>query len=65
MLNFRKAREAAKEIRTLHLGNNAKKDPVAWDLSLAIEALVVELDSRLSGIERDQADILQLLRRLK
>lgn len=65
MLNFRKAQEAASEIRKLHLGNNPAKDPVAWDLALALEAMVVELNARLSQIERGQEEILQQLRRLK
>jgi hypothetical protein len=61
MLTFRKAREAFSEIRTMHIGN-AKNDPKTWDIALGLEAMVVELDSRLSTIERDQQEILRLLR---
>lgn len=63
MLNFAKAREAASEIRTVHLGNQPKADPIAWDMSLAIEALTTELDRRLGSIEQQQAEILRLLQR--
>jgi hypothetical protein len=62
MLNFRKAREAFGEIRTMHIGR-AQNDPKMWDVALGLEALVVELDSRLSNIEQTQQAILQELRR--
>lgn len=61
-MNFRKAREAFAEIRTMHIGN-AKNDPKMWDVALGLESLVVELDQRLSGIEQTQQAILQELRR--
>lgn len=61
MLNFRKAREALSELRTMHIGR-AQNDPKMWDLALGIEAMVVELDSRLAGIESRQDEILRLLR---
>lgn len=61
MLNFRKAREALSELRTMHI-REPKADPKMWDLALGVEAMVVELDSRLSGIERSQEEILRLLR---
>jgi hypothetical protein len=62
MLNFRKAREALAEIRTMHIGS-PENDPKTWDIALALEAIVVELDQRLSGIEQAQQAILQQLRR--
>lgn len=61
MLNFRKAREAFSEIRTRHI-RDAANDPKMWDVALGLEALVVELDSRLSDIERRQEEMLRLLR---
>lgn len=61
MLNFRKAREALSEIRVRHIGK-AANDPKTWDIALALEAIVVELDSRLSGIESTQQEILRQLR---
>ncbi len=64
MLNFRKAREALNEIRTRHIAR-PENDPKTWDIALALEAMVVELDQRLSGIERTQAAILQELQRRK
>lgn len=64
MMNFRKAREAFSEIRTMHIGN-AKNDPKNWDLSLGLEALVSELDNRLSQIEANQRTILQALEQLQ
>jgi aspartate/methionine/tyrosine aminotransferase len=62
MLNFRKAREALAEIRTMHIGK-PENDPKTWDIALALEAMVVELDHRPSGIEQAQQAILQQLRR--
>lgn len=61
MLNFRKAREAFGEIRKMHIGR-AENDPKTWDIALGLESMVVELDSRLSGIEQTQQEILRLLR---
>lgn len=61
MLNFRKAHEAFSEIRTMHIGR-AENDPKLWDFALGLDALVSELDQRLSGIEQSQAEILRLLR---
>ena len=61
MLNFRKAREALSEIRVQHIGK-AVNDPKMWDVALALEAIVVELDSRLAGIESTQQEIVRMLR---
>lgn len=61
MMNFRKAKEAFGEIRTMHIGR-AQADPKLWDFALGLEAMVVELDQRLSQIERNQQLILQALR---
>ena len=61
MLNFRKAREALSDIRTRHI-RDAANDPKMWDMSLGLEAIAVELDMRLSDIERRQEEILRLLR---
>lgn len=61
MMNFRKAREAFADVRK-QLGR-AEKDPAAWDISLGLEALVSELDTRLQGVEKTQRDILQELQR--
>lgn len=63
MLNFRKAREAFGELRSL-IGV-AKNDPIHWDIALGLEAMVVELDARLSAIEQKQDAILREIRRQK
>jgi hypothetical protein len=60
MLNFRKAKEAFAEIRSL-IGR-AQKDPINWDIALGLHATVEELDRRLANIEQSQAEILRLLR---
>lgn len=63
MMNFAKAKKALEEIRTRHIGR-AQNDPKMWDLALALEATIHELDSRLSRIERNQATISQQIERL-
>lgn len=64
MLNFRKARQALSEIRTMHIGS-PQNDPKTWDLALGLEAAVVELEQRLDRIEHNQKAILQQLSRLR
>lgn len=64
MMNFRKAKEAFSEIRTMHIGR-PQADPKLWDFALGLEALTTELDHRLSQIERNQQMILQALRQLR
>lgn len=49
-MSFYKAKKALGEIRTNHI--TAKSDPVSWDISLALEEITKEMDSRLSDIEQ-------------
>jgi hypothetical protein len=60
-MTFTKAKQAMADTRTQHI--TAKTDPVQWNLSLAVQQMIEELDNRLAQIERNQAQILTLLQR--
>lgn len=62
-MSFAKAKKALAEIRAHHI--SAHSHPVEWDLSVALEQMCIELDSRLSQIESNQRELAQLVRHLK
>lgn len=60
-VSLAKAREALLEVQEAHLGNNPGKDPVMWDIALALRGIADALERA----EMQQHQILHELRQMR